>query len=129
MNTKLHIKVFVFWLVALQLISPFLHAHLFGLGTVSNAGIHMHIDELEAASSNFKTATIHKQTIPEHSVGMITGFAEKLQFKALLPILLLIISLDLFLATRRRFYNPSKSPFIKPPPQDLHAARAPPFSS
>jgi hypothetical protein len=112
----------------MQLISPFLHAHTFGLGAVNNApGIHIHIDEIDsAAKPDFDKATIHNEAIPEHSIVMFTGVSEKFEFQLLIPIVFAFLSLSLYLAYVRRFYTPASAPFIKTPDSRSPSPRAPP---
>lgn len=112
----------------MQLISPFLHAHAFGIGAVNHApGIHIHIDEIdEAAQPDFDKATIHNDTIPEHSIGMTTGVSEKFEFEFLAPVLFTLLSFGLYLAYVRRTYTPAAAPFIQSPPYKTSSPRAPP---
>ena len=128
LNKKRHIQFFIFWLVALQLISPFLHAHAFGIGAVSNApGIHIHLDEIEsAAKQDFQTATIHNEVLSEQSIGVFTGVAEKFAFKFITPLLFVLASLSLYLVYLRRFYAPSSAPILKPHFKRTSPPRAPP---
>jgi hypothetical protein len=128
LNTKRHIKFFIFWLVALQLISPFLHAHAFGIGAVDNApGIHIHLDEIEsAAKQDFQTATIHNEVLSEQSVGVLTGVNEKFEFESLIPFLFVLSALSLYLVYVRRFYAPSSAPVVKPHFKTTSPPRAPP---
>ena len=128
MTKKRHIQFFIFWLVALQLISPFLHAHPFGIGAVDKTpGIHIHLDEIESATKQeFQTATIHNEVLSEQSVGVFTGVAERFEFKFLIPIMFVLASLSLYLAYVRRFYSPSSAPTIKPYFKRTSPPRAPP---
>ena len=128
MNKKRHIQFFIFWLVALQLISPFLHAHAFGIGAVEKTpGIHIHLDEIEsAAHPDFQHPTIHNEVLSEHSIGVFTGVAEKLEFKFLLPILFSLASLSLYLVYVRRFYLPASAPILKTHFNRTSTPRAPP---
>lgn len=128
MTKKRHIQFFIFWLVALQLISPFLHAHPFGIGAVDKTpGIHIHLDEIESATKqDFQTATIHNEVLSEQSVGVFTGVAEKLEFKLLLPFLFVLSSLSLYLVYVRRFYAPSSAPSGKAHFKRTSPTRAPP---
>lgn len=128
LKKKLHIQFFIFWLVAMQLISPFLHAHAFGVGTVHGGpGVHIHLDEIDsAANQDFDQATIHEQALPEHSIGMTTGVSEKFEFEFLLPAVIGFISLALYLAYVRRFYLPNDAPFAHNNHYPPSAPRAPP---
>lgn len=128
LNKKRHIQFFIFWLVALQLISPFLHAHAFGIGAVNNTpGIHIHLDEIEsAAKQDFQTATIHNEVLSEQSIGVFTGVAEKFTFKFIAPLLFVLASLSLYLVYLRRFYAPSSAPIVKPHFKRTSPPRAPP---
>jgi hypothetical protein len=128
LNKKRHIQFFIFWLVALQLILPFLHAHAFGIGAVTNTpGIHIHLDEIESATKqDFQTATIHNEVLSEQSVGVFTGVTEKFEFKLLLPLLFALASLSLYLAYLKRFYTPSSAPIVKPHFKRTAPPRAPP---
>lgn len=115
LNKKRHIHFFIFWLVALQLISPFLHAHAFGIGAVDKTpGIHIHLDEIEsAAKQNFQTATIHNELLSEQSVGVLTGVNEKFEFKFLVPLSFVLALLSLYLVYVKRFYAPASAPNVK----------------
>ena len=128
LKNKLHIQFFIFWLVAMQLISPFLHAHAFGIGAVHGGpGVHIHLDEIDSASDqNFNEATIHNQALPEHSIGMTTGVSEKFEFEFLLPAVIGFISLALYLAYGRRFYPPNDAPLAHHNHYPSAAPRAPP---
>ncbi|CEN55476.1 exported protein of unknown function [Candidatus Methylopumilus turicensis] len=128
LNKKRHIQFFIFWLVALQLISPFLHAHVFGIGAVENTpGIHIHLDEIEsAAKQDFQTATIHNEVLSEQSVGVLTGVNEKFEFESLIPFLFVLSALSLYLVYVRRFYAPSSAPVVKPHFKRTSPPRAPP---
>lgn len=128
LKKKLHIQFFIFWLVAMQLISPFLHAHAFGVGAVhSGPGVHIHLDEIDSATNqDFDQATIHQQTLPEHSIGMTTGVSEKFEFKFVLPAIVSFISLALYLAYVRRFYQPSDAPLAQTHYYPPSPPRAPP---
>ena len=114
--------------MALQLISPFLHAHAFGIGEVNNTpGIHIHLDEIEsAAKQDFQTATIHNEVLSEQSIGVFTGVAEKFAFKFIAPLLFVLASLSLYLVYLRRFYAPSSAPIVKPHFKRTSPPRAPP---
>ena len=114
--------------MALQLISPFLHAHAFGIGAVNKMpGIHIHIDEIEsAATPDFQKPTIHNEVLSEHSIGMFTGVSEKFEFKFLLPVLFVLATLSLYLVYVRRFYNLASSPIVKPHFNRTSPPRAPP---
>ena len=94
----------------MQLISPFLHAHAFGVGAVHEGpGVHIHLDEIDsAANQDFDKATLHNQALPEHSIGMTTGVSEKIDFEFLLPTILGFISLAVYLACVGRFYALNK---------------------
>jgi len=115
LNKKRHFHFFIFWLVALQLISPFLHAHAFGIGAVDKTpGIHIHLDEIEsAAKQNFQTATIHNELLSEQSVGVLTGVNEKFEFKFLVPLSFVLALLSLYLVYVKRFYAPASAPIVK----------------
>ena len=128
LKNKLHIQFFIFWLVAMQLISPFLHAHAFGVGAVHGGpGVHIHLDEIDsAASQNFDKATIHAQALPEHSIGMTTGVSEKFEFDFVLPAMFGFISLALYLAYVRRFYPPNEARFKQHQSYPPASPRAPP---
>ena len=130
LNKKRHIQFFIFWLVAMQLILPFLHAHAFGIGAVNKApGIHIHLDEIEsAAKQDFQTATIHNEVLSEQSIGVFTGVAEKFEFKFLAPLLFILASLSLYLLHLRRYYTPSSAPIVKPHFKRTSPPRAPPSS-
>lgn len=112
----------------MQLISPFLHAHAFGVGTVHGGpGVHIHLDEIDsAANQNFDKATIHEQVLPEHSISMTTGVSEKFEFEFLLPAVISFISLALYLAYVRRFYPPSNAPLAQSQHHSPSSPRAPP---
>ena len=114
--------------MALQLLSPFLHAHAFGIGAVDNTpGIHFHLDEIEsAAKQDFNTATIHNEGLYEQSVGVLTGVAEKFEFKFLVPLLFVLGSISLYMVYLRRFYAPSSAPVVKPYFKRTSPPRAPP---
>lgn len=128
LNKKRHIQFFIFWLVALQLISPFLHAHAFGIGAVDKTpGIHIHLDEIEsAAKQDFQTATIHNEVLSEQTVGVLTGVSEKFAFKFLAPLLFLLALLSLYLVYVRRFYTPASAPIVKRYFKLTSPPRAPP---
>ena len=128
LNKKHHIQFFIFWLVALQLISPFLHAHAFGVGAVNSApGIHLHLDEIDSiTSSDYQKPSIHNEVLSEHVIGMLTGVSEKSEFNFLLPFLFVLASLSLYLAYVRRFYAPSCAPIVKPNFKGNFPPRAPP---
>jgi len=128
LTKKRYIQFFIFWLVALQLLAPFLHAHAYGIGAVDKTpGIHFHLDEIEtAAKQDFQTATIHNEVLSEQSVGVLTGVAERFEFKFLIPIMFVLASVSLFLAYVRRFYSPSSAPTIKPYFKRTSPPRAPP---
>jgi hypothetical protein len=128
LKKKHHIQFFIFWLVAMQLISPFLHAHAFGVGAVHGGpGIHIHLDEFDsAANQDFDKATIHEQAIPEHSISMTTGVSEKFEFEFLLPAVIGFISFALYLTNSRRFYPPYDAPFAYNNHYPASAPRAPP---
>jgi hypothetical protein len=128
LTKKRHIQFFIFWLVALQLISPFLHAHAFGIDAFDNTpGIHIHLDEIESATKQvFQTATMHNEVLSENSFGALTGVNEKFEFKSLLPILFLLASLGLYLANPKRFYPPSLAPIVKSYFSLTSQPRAPP---
>jgi hypothetical protein len=115
LNKKRHIQFFIFWLVALQLISPFLHAHAFGIGAVDKTpGIHIHLDEIEsAAKQDFQTATIHNEVLSEQTVGVLTGVNEKFEFKFLVPLSFVLALLSLYLVYVKRFYPPASAPTVK----------------
>jgi hypothetical protein len=126
LKKKRHIQFFIFWLVAMQLISPFLHAHAFGVGAVhSSPGVHIHLDEIDSApSENFDKATVHNEALPEHSISMTTGVSEKSDFEFLAPAFVTFISLTLYLAYVRRFYPPKEAPLAEY--QTHSPPRAPP---
>jgi hypothetical protein len=128
MNKKTHIHFFICWLVAMQLISPFLHAHAFGIGAVNDSpGIHIHLDEIESASKqDFQTPTIHNDVPSEQSVGMLTGLAEKFECKLLLPLFFVLAALGLYLVYIRRFYAPSSAPPVIAHFNSTAPPRAPP---
>lgn len=130
MKKKLHIHFFIFWLVALQLLSPFLHAHIFGVGAVnSTPGVHIHLDEFDAATGqNFNEATIHNQTVNEHAIGMITGVSEKSNFDFLPPVIVCFIFLALYLPYRPRFYQSNESVVPYQPTYLPSSPRAPPVT-
>ena len=127
LNKKRHIQFFIFWLVALQLISPFLHAHAFGIGAVDKTpGIHIHLDEIDsAANSNFQKPTLHNAVLSEHSIGMLTGVSEKFEFK-FFAILFTLASLSLYLPYAGRFYRSTASPATRPHFHRTSPPRAPP---
>ena len=114
----------------MQLISPFLHAHAFGVGTThTGPGVHIHIDEIDAATAqDFDKPTIHKQAIPEHSIGMTTGVSEKFDIDSLIPTLISFICFALFLAYVARFYAPARAPLSSNKAYPPSAPRAPPFN-
>ena len=114
--------------MALQLISPFLHAHAFGIGAVDKTpGIHFHLDEIESvAKQDFHTATIHNEAPSEQSVGVLTGVAEKFEFKFLVPLLFVLATLGLYLVYLKRYYAPSSEPIVKPHFKRTSPPRAPP---
>jgi len=135
LTKKRHIQFFIFWLVALQLISPFLHAHPFGIRAFDNTpGIHFHLDEIESvAKQDFHTATIHNERLYEQSVGVLTGVTEKFEFKFLAPLLFVLASISLYMVYLRRFYAPSSAPVLfrtsfKPHFKRTSPPRAPPSS-
>ena len=128
MNKKRHIQFFIFWLVALQLISPFLHAHAFGIDAVDKTpGIHIHLDEIEStAKQDFQIATIHNEVLSEQSVGVLTGLNERFEFESFIPFLFVLSALSLYLVYVRRFYAPSSAPIVKPHFKRTSPSRAPP---
>ncbi|MFZ9642373.1 MAG: hypothetical protein ACO29L_02850 [Candidatus Methylopumilus sp.] len=114
--------------MALQLISPFLHAHAFGIGAVNHApGIHIHLDDIESvANQDFQHPTIHNEVLSEQTIGVFTGVYEKFEFKLLLPVLFVLSLFSLYLAYIRRFYTPASTPLVKPHLQHSCSPRAPP---
>ena len=131
LKKQLHIQFFIFWLVAMQFISPFLHAHAFGIGAVHGGpGVHIHLDEIDSASSaSFDKATIHNEALPERSISMTSGVSEKFDFEFLLPTMIAFISLGLYLAYVRRFYHPKDAPLAKHQSYSPSPPRAPPSHS
>jgi hypothetical protein len=80
--TRLHKIFLVYCLVALQLLTPFLHAHLWGKDTFEKTqGLHIHFDAPELsdadASGVFKTPTLKTDHSIEQSVGVLTGITGK----------------------------------------------------
>jgi len=68
-------------LVALQLLAPFLHAHIWGEGMVKKSqGFHLHLDSLEQVDNIFKIPTIQSEKAGESSIGVLPGITGKFQF-------------------------------------------------
>ena len=112
----------------MQLISPFLHAHAFGVGAIHGGpGVHIHLDEIDSASNaSFDKETIHEQTMPEHTISITAGVSEKFDFDFLFPVILSCISLALCSIYVRRFYTPDESPILQQQTYPFSTPRAPP---
>ena len=128
LKRRTYIQFFIFWLVAMQLISPFLHAHAFGVGAVHGGpGVHIHLDEIEmAASPTSNKPAIHNEVLPEHSISMTTGVSEKFEFEGLLPFIFTVISFALYLAYAQRCYAQKTAPILDFQSHPPSPPRAPP---
>lgn len=122
---KRHATLFVVWLIAMQLLTPFIHAHANGVGAATGA-IHIHMDDLVSADDVSSTPSIHSEVMPQHVIGVASGVAEKLKLAFLVPALLLVIAWHLFISISFRLYPPLASPVLKSLPNRPQSPRAPP---
>lgn len=130
MNTvfsKNRSMLIVMWLIAMQLVAPFLHGHPSGIGAVTGAGIHVHVvDDFDVPKHASEQPVIHSEVIHQHIVAVASGLAEKLKINLLTAALLLTIIWVFFNSLASRYYAPLASPFVKPPINRTRPSRAPP---
>lgn len=122
----------VVWLIAMQLVAPFMHGHPSGIGAVTGAGIHMHmsddmdIDAISTSGSKDTQPTMHAAVIHQHIVAVASGIAEKLKLDLNATALLLVIAWAIFNLLHAKHYPPLASPRIKRHPNRTRSPRAPP---
>jgi len=121
--------VIVIWLITMQMLAPFMHAHPSGVGAVTGAGLHVHISDdydLDTVSNSFESHSIDNEVIHQHIVAVASGFAEKLKLDLTGVVLCVLIVLALSMLVLHRHYQPLASPYIKPHPNRSRSPRAPP---
>ena len=115
----------IYCLVALQVLAPFLHAHLWGEGMIKKSqGFHLHLDTFEPSDSYFKKPTLQTNHDVEHSVGILTGITNKLQLDLpALPAVSFLLALILLAFSSSKSYI---RPLLKLAPLLLPPSRASP---
>ncbi|MGZ8962001.1 MAG: hypothetical protein ACXW1P_11245 [Methylophilaceae bacterium] len=130
MNTvfyKNRSMLIVIWLIAMQLVAPFIHGHPSGIGAVTGVGIHLHVvDDLDVPKHAPEQPVIQTEVIHQHIVAVASGIAEKLKVNLITAALLLTIVWAFFNTLASRYYSPLASPFVKPPINRTRPSRAPP---
>jgi len=119
---RLHKNLLVYCLVALQLLTPFLHAHLWGKDSFEKTqGLHIHYDAPDVTDTVFKKPTLKSDHSLEQSVGVLQGITGKQLTDPLpIPSSLWVVSLALCLAlliSVIRPFNIYRSLGLLPPPR------------